>query len=48
MEKWWTALVIAFIEKKFFKEKDTWELFVQKGSDWLNDPKLIVEAKHFL
>jgi len=45
MEKWWTALVIAFIEKKFTKEKDTWELFIQKGSDWLNNSGLVAEAK---
>merc|ERR1719342_393745 len=43
MEKWWTALVIAFIEKKFTKEKDTWELFIQKGSDWLNNSGLVAE-----
>jgi len=45
MEKWWTALVIAFIEMKFTKEKDTWELFIQKGFDWLNNSKLVAEAK---
>ena len=44
VEKWWTALVIAFVQKNFAKEKDTWELFIQKASDWLNNDALITEA----
>ena len=47
-EKWWTALVIAFVEKNFLKEKDTWELFIQKALDWLNNNTLVAEAKQIL
>ena len=46
--EWVTALVIAFVEVNFQEERDTWELFVQKASDWLNKPELVAEAKHFL
>ena len=45
VEKWWTAIVIAFVQNNFVKEKDTWELFIQKASDWLNNATLIAEAK---
>ena len=47
-ENWWTALIIAFVEKNFLKEKDTWELFIQKASDWLNNKTLVAEAKQIL
>ena len=47
-ENWWTALIIAFVEKNFSKEKDTWELFIQKASDWLNNKTLVEEAKQIL
>ena len=46
--EWVTALVITFVETSFQEERDTWELFVQKASDWLNKPELVAEAKHFL
>lgn len=48
LENWWTALIIAFVKKNFLKEKDTWELFIQKASDWLNNTTLIAEAKQFI
>ena len=47
-EKWMTAFVIAYIMANFTKEKDTWELFVEKANDWLSDPELVKEAKQYL
>ena len=47
-EKWMTAFVIAYIENNFQKEKDAWELFVEKALDWLNDRELVNEAKQYL
>ena len=47
-EKWMTAYVIAYIQANFSKEKDTWELFVEKASDWLYDPELVNEAEQYL
>ena len=47
-ENWWTALIIAFVEKNFLKEKDTWELFIQKALDWLNNKTLVADAKQIL
>ena len=43
-----TALVVAFIRENFEKEKDTWELFVKKSSDWVNNPNLLSEATDYL
>ena len=43
-----TALVVAFITENFEKEKDTWELFVKKSSDWVNNPNLLSEATDYL
>ena len=48
LENWWTALIIAFIEINFPDEKDTWELFIQKASDWLNNSNIIKNAKTIL
>ena len=47
-EKWWTALIIAFVKKNFLKEKDTWDLFIEKASDWLNNKTLVAEANQIL
>ena len=44
----WTALIIAFVEKNFQKEKDTWELFIQKASDWLSNKSLEADARKVL
>jgi len=38
-------LIVAFVELTFKDNKDTWELFVMKASDWLNNYQLIAEAK---
>ena len=45
LQEWWTALIVAFVELTFKDNKDTWELFVMKASDWLNNNQLIAEAK---
>ena len=47
-ENWWTALIIAFVKKNFLKEKDTWDLFIEKASDWLNNKTLVAEANQIL
>ena len=47
-EEGFTALVVAFIKENFEKEKDTWELFVKKSSDWVNNPNLLSEATDYL
>ena len=45
LQEWWTALIVAFVELTFKDNKDTWELFVMKASDWLNNNQLVEEAK---
>ena len=47
-EEGFTALVVAFIKENFEKEKDTWELFVKKSSDWVNNPNLLSKATDYL
>ena len=47
-DKIMTAYAIAYIEMNFPKEKDTWELFVEKAKDWLKNPELIKEASQYL
>ena len=41
---WWTALVIAYVEKYFAKEKDIWELFIKKARNRLDNEDLILKA----
>ena len=45
---WWTALVVAFVEKYFPNEKDIWELFIKKAHDRLNNEELISKASSFV
>jgi len=43
---WITALIIAFIQKNFPDEKDSWELIVEKAQDWLgNTHAILCEAQ---
>jgi len=45
---WLTALIIAFIEKKYPEEKDSWEMIVEKAKDWLGKTEVIVAASDCL
>ena len=43
-----TALIIAYLEKNFPNEKDTWELIVEKAKDWLGKNDIIRRATDLL
>ena len=45
---WLTALIIAFIEKSFPKEKDVWELIIEKARSWIGDTDIILKAHKLL
>jgi len=45
---WITALIIAFIQKNFPDERDSWELIVEKAEDWLGNTDVIVSAAQCL
>ena len=45
---WLTALIIAFIQKNFPDEKDSWELIVEKAQDWLGNTHVILCAAQCL
>ena len=45
---WLTALIIAYLEKNFSDEKDTWELIVGKARDWLGKTDVIHQATEIL
>eukprot|EP00090_Calanus_glacialis_P005452 TRINITY_DN14219_c0_g1_i3.p1 TRINITY_DN14219_c0_g1~~TRINITY_DN14219_c0_g1_i3.p1 ORF type:complete len:804 (+),score=256.05 TRINITY_DN14219_c0_g1_i3:133-2544(+) len=45
---WLTALIIAYLEKNFPDEKDTWELIVDKAKDWLGKNDVIRMATNIL
>ena len=45
---WLTALIIAFIQKNFPEEKDSWELIVEKAEKWLSNTDLIISASQCL
>ena len=47
-DRWLTAFIIAFIERRFAAEKDTWELIVEKSREWLSDDPLVEEAKKII
>ena len=47
-DRWLTAFIIAFIERRFAAEKDTWELIVEKSREWLSDDPLVEEAKKMI
>ena len=43
--KWLTALIVAFLEENFQKEKDVWELIVDKARSFLQNDDMIKLAK---
>ena len=45
---WLTALIIAYLEKNFPHEQDTWELIVDKAKDWLGQTDVIRQATDLL
>ena len=45
---WMTAIIIAFVEKNFPDEKDTWEMIVEKARDWLGKTEVVVAASDCL
>ena len=45
---WLTTLIIAFIQKNFPEEKDSWELIVEKAQNWLSNTDLIISASQCL
>merc|ERR1719219_2535693 len=47
-DRWLTAFIIAFIERRFAAEKDTWELIVEKSREWLSQDPLVEEAKKMI
>jgi len=46
--KWLTALIVAFLEENFQKEKDVWELIVDKARTYLQNDDMIKLAKECL
>ena len=47
-DRWLTAFIIAFIERRFAAEKETWELIVEKSREWLSEDPLVEEAKKMI
>ena len=41
---WLTALIIAFIEREFSDDKDSWELIVEKAREWLGGDEIVLAA----
>ena len=43
---WLTALIIAFIEREFPDDKDSWEMIVEKARKWLGGDEMVVAAQN--